>query len=394
MRLGSKIMWCLVALVCSAVFSSGQSIDTGNCCLAVDTSLACAIGNFQYPKYTPSIIFASSMLLGHSESYVVDCWANQSDWRWVVGWTGIVPPLYGSEQTLGSHVDDGNHPAPRGIRARRYFVGRGSRHWPAFDDFAVLIYNYINPTDSTIRGLYAGVVVDFDLGTAPTSNVGRTDPSRRFTYMQPSSGNQNPTVGVRLLYPRTAANNSLVDHALYLYPPGQPSELTKMRFLNGTIRLENSTRPYDYSIFVSAGPFDFQPRDSSIWVVYGLVGGADSATARIHSDSAQSWCDREMVRIEEKRLLEFVQARVARLRILQNPSVSRNVWIRYSIPGPSKAKLVIYNSLGQIVEVLLDGEVKAGVYEKVILKDLDAGVYFISLQCAGRTITGKLVIVE
>ncbi len=82
------------------------------------------------------------------------------------------------------------------------------------------------------------------------------------------------------------------------------------------------------------------------------------------------------------------------LRILQNPLFSDNLKIQYALPGHSKVKLVIYNVLGQVEEVLVDGEKSMGLYVAEPKKPLPAGVYFVKLITDKKTITEKCVILK
>lgn len=84
----------------------------------------------------------------------------------------------------------------------------------------------------------------------------------------------------------------------------------------------------------------------------------------------------------------------ARLRIYQNPTLSKNLRIQFAVSKTSKVKLSIYNSLGQVEEVLVDGQVNPGVYEKVVRKKLASGVHFVNLQVGEKVFTEKLVVVE
>ncbi len=82
------------------------------------------------------------------------------------------------------------------------------------------------------------------------------------------------------------------------------------------------------------------------------------------------------------------------LRILQNPLFSDNLKIQYALPGHSKVKLVIYNVLGQVEEVLVDGEKSMGLYLAEPKKLLPNGVYFVKLITDKKTITKKCVILK
>lgn len=82
------------------------------------------------------------------------------------------------------------------------------------------------------------------------------------------------------------------------------------------------------------------------------------------------------------------------LEIHQNPMVSKNVEIQYTIPKPSNTKLVLYNALGQVEEVLVDSKINAGFYEINLNKNFSCGVYFIRLKLPDISITKKIVMLR
>ncbi len=84
----------------------------------------------------------------------------------------------------------------------------------------------------------------------------------------------------------------------------------------------------------------------------------------------------------------------AMLKILQNPASCKDFKIQYSILRESKVKLVIYNPLGQAEEVLVAGEARAGVYEEMLNKRLDNGIYFVIFEANGKRITEKVVVIN
>ena len=69
--------------------------------------------------------------------------------------------------------------------------------------------------------------------------------------------------------------------------------------------------------------------------------------------------------------------------------------IRYQVPSPSHVRIVVYNSIGQHVATLIDGEVSEGVHQTVFDGSrLSSGVYFYRM-AAGRYVqTRKVVLVK
>ncbi len=399
MKVTCLLLFCATVLVWSQRYS--VTVDTGNCALSVNlfggigvTSPDTGTGyGFQYPKGTPSCLYHGAFLVANSESTVHDHFygapATQIHWDWVPSDTfiDVIPPLYGAhEMYYGSMVDSGSPTRSQGFKVYVMPAGRGAP-LTEFDDFVIIRYDVWNKYGDTLNNVYVGVMLDFDLGASPTSNWGRTDASRRLTYMWPSSSSQNPCVGVKLLDPRTSANNSFIYHALYVYPATGMTERTKWLFLNGTIRLPNTTRAYDYSMCVSAGPFNLI-RGQWVKIVFAIIGGYDSAAIERHADSAQSWYDAEWSsQIEEGRVLLPLAREI---RLGQNPARGRIV-VHYSLPVREKIEIEIFDIAGRRAAVFpVCGYSGRGA---IILwpKTLSSGVHFVRIKTDSEVSTKRLV---
>ncbi len=58
-------------------------------------------------------------------------------------------------------------------------------------------------------------------------------------------------------------------------------------------------------------------------------------------------------------------------------------------------KLNVYNSIGQKVATLLDGEIPAGFHEvKFIAAELPSGIYFYEITCTNFKMTKKMVLLK
>jgi subtilisin family serine protease len=69
--------------------------------------------------------------------------------------------------------------------------------------------------------------------------------------------------------------------------------------------------------------------------------------------------------------------------------------IRYGIPGHAHVKLMVYNQLGQLIEMLVDQELDAGTYEvEFNASHLPSGVYIYRLQAGGYGESKKLLLLK
>jgi hypothetical protein len=74
-----------------------------------------------------------------------------------------------------------------------------------------------------------------------------------------------------------------------------------------------------------------------------------------------------------------------------NPSTT----IRYALPKQSRVTLTVFNTLGQIVRELVNGEIDTGYHEvNLDAGSLASGVYLYRMQAGAYTSTRKLVLVK
>ena len=277
--------------------------DTGEVILSV-TSLG-SIGTLgpykegsgmKYPRDAVyGSLYFSSLACGTDPDYVVDRWYGHpsttynTDWQVVDTLAGLVPPAWADEE-YRAVISDAGHPAPKGLHVTQW---SGAVTEPGYRDFVIIEYTLENAGAGALNGLCCGIFSDFDVLNT-TENQVVSDAGRRLTYMMqaPDSG---PKVGVKLLRPTTPANQSAIDHAVYLNPTNMLTEAAKDSFLQGGIQMPNSNRNANWSCVVSAGPFDLAPGERQI-VAFAMVGANSESDLCIHADSAQSWYDFQMPR--------------------------------------------------------------------------------------------------
>jgi len=293
--------------------------------------------------------------------------------------SAVVPPGIGDEHYTGAFNDAG-HASPKGLTVTQHSYMSSET---AYDDFIILTYDIANSGSSPINGTYAGVFADFDVGTTPNQNFCYSDTVSRFMKMW-MQGNQNPTVGLKILYPRSFANLTAVDHNIWVYPDSCVTDNQKFRFLNGTIKLRNSNRAYDWSMAASVGPFDLATGGDAQRFAVAVIGAADTAAFRTNAESAQSWYNEKVGVAEGPRQ----QSPVLRLGAAPNP-FSGATQIRYSAQTAGRLELEAYDATGRLVDRLAT-DVKAG--PGVVdwqPKDLGAGLYFLKVKTPGHEMVIK-----
>jgi hypothetical protein len=375
------------------------NIDTANCLLSVTALGSIGLtepdgqGNgFKYPRTGVSKLYYGGLLVGNAANYIVDHYYGNpassvnTDFRLVDSVRRIVPPDMGDEE-LGAQFSDAGHTTPKGIVVTQRAVQSAN---PGYDDFTVLVYDIRNGGGTAVTGCYAGIMTDFDIVTSPSpADIARVNPTRRAAYMRGAS-NQNPTLGLKVLAPAAASNLSVIDHDRYVYPDSAMSESMKFRFLNGQLSFPSSTRNYDWSVVVAAGPFDLAA-GATQRVAFAMIGGIDTLSFNANADSAQSWYDRNAGVIETgPGRGNLPQPRFVTLA--PNP-VTRSARISYFLPESGRLVIRAYDAGGRVAAEVLDRELPAGsgAFDWVP-QGMAGGIYFLTASLPSGIATSKFLL--
>ncbi len=377
-------------------------LDTGSVLLSV-----CAIGSigydeppaldlgqgFRVPKTAASCLFYGSIMAGNSPSYLVDHFYSQPansgtnrDWRTPDSFRMVTPPAPADEHWMNTMTDAG-HPTPKGLRV--------SQHWymntdAGYNNWAVVTLEFINNGSQPINELYAGIVGDFDIGSSPTANILVSDTVRRAVLMRQST-TENPCAGFILLEPERYANIGALDHAVYVYPDSCVTDGQKFRMLNGTIVQRNSNRAYDWSAFVSAGPYDL-PVGGTWRIAIGVVGATTVNDFWTASDSCRNWYIANILGLEERPVYLSV---TPERPLVVSPSPFRNsTVINYYAVQPGVLELNVIDAAGRVVnEQRIQVNAGAG---KLHWRPsgFAPGIYFLKVTTGGKSTTAKFLMVE
>ncbi|MEO0109862.1 MAG: T9SS type A sorting domain-containing protein [candidate division WOR-3 bacterium] len=361
--------------------------DTGNCQLTVtayghigflSSQQTQGVG-FKYPRAGVNWLFFGGMALGNSRTYVADAFfgLNQVDSRDFT----IVESLdyynrLGLEEYRGV-MRDGAHPTPKNIRVEQYSVATAD---PRYDDGVIIEYTYTNVGTEPVNGLYAGIFIDFDMGAANTNQAG-TDTARRVVWMRQSTSD-NPTVGIKILYPNSWANLYCTDHDTFVYPVQGMHDTVKYKIMAGLYRKYASNRNYDWSVCASVGPFDLAP-DQSYKCAFAILGGTSLALFYENCDSLQSFYNQYLGIAGEP-----INKNIPTLTVFPNPFRS-DAQISLSLPKEEFFSLSLYDVSGKLVENLYSG--KGKYYTGKLNKNYPSGVYFLHLKGNETNRTWKVI---
>lgn len=374
--------------------------DTGCCVLSVTTyggfGTTRPYGEgtgFKYSKIASyGSLYYGSMVCGTDPAYLVDRFYGipaasviNQDFRILDSLHPVLPPRLAEEEYEAVYTDS-NHTAPRGLKVNQWSLMVSP---PGYDDWVIICFDYFNTGSSALNNFYSGMLFDFDMYNS-TENIVRSDTVRRFTYMMRSTSSMFPTAGIRLLQPVQSRNLSAIDNALYVEPANMMTEAVKDSFLKGLIRVRNSPRTDNWSICVSAGPFNI-PAGSKVRVVYAVVGGNDSTSAKINSDSAQSWWDRHNISVSEGTGL--IQPSHPQFIVHPNPTRDR-IKVSYTVPVRQTVRIRLFDAVGRERLLMLEGEIQGSGTVTGLTNQLPAGIYFVKIETPDAGQIEKVVYLE
>ncbi|MBD3286350.1 hypothetical protein GF359_07345, partial [candidate division WOR-3 bacterium] len=267
-------------------------------------------------------------------------------------------------------------------------------------DFVILKYILENPDAQTISDMYAGIIADFDMGYKARENRAGTIQGLDLAWTkQPDT--DNPHVGVMLLE-GNKANVSLLANPSYIYDTlltGEESHIwnenTLFDFLSGELSFSSDSRKTDWTVVVSAGPFDIASQASDT-VAFAFLAGDNLSDLEANAQA----CRDKWEELNES-ILEGETPRPLSLDITSVPRlISGRGLIAFSIPHRADVSLDVFDLTGRKIRTLHHGELPPGNH-RISWDGLDAqgarvskGVYFVMLSDGIEIITRKAVIVR
>lgn len=115
--------------------------------------------------------------------------------------------------------------------------------------------------------------------------------------------------------------------------------------------------------------------------------------------SREVWAWSSPIWMEERPTLDTSETRTVPRQLQLPPNYpnpfKRTAIMRYYLPQPGRVQAVLYNTLGQLVEVLVD-EVRSEGWHgfRISGRDLSPGIYFVRVQAAGQIATQKIVVMR
>ena len=265
--------------------------------------------------------------------------------------------------TFRDSLPDAQRPRSVGVRVRQR--GQSWASPAARRNVIVLDYVLQNLTADTLKPLYAGLFMDWDLPGSAGRNVARYDSVRRLGYCY-DPADTRVYAGVRVLSAQPAGayaidNNAASGSPIYLGDGFSPAE-KYLALSGGPARATWLAGPTDVSQVLSARVGRLAPGDS-VAVAFALVAGSSLPELQAAADEAQ--------RAYQTALAAATPAAAPGWQVYPSPTAGP---LRVVLPlGVGAAGLEVLNELGQCV---LRQAMPAGGGE-LLLGSLPPGLYWL-----------------
>jgi len=335
---------------------------------------------FRYPRTGSDHLFFGGFCLTNSITYVADGhyapnYRIDRDFR-------TVDPIhrvsrYGLQEFEATYIDSG-HPTPKSLKVTQYSLASPD---PNYDDGVIIIFTIKNLGATRVESLYAGIILDLDLPGGSPSELGGTDTVRRCVYQRRST-TENPTVGIKILWPRSWANLACLYNPTYVHPYYGLPDSFKYKFLKGIIRQYAGVTANDWSSVASVGPFSLEPNEEYM-CAFALLGGSSVNEFLNNADSLQAFYER-LVGISENK-------NEKKVTLLTNPVIINNktkLILKTNID--EELKINLYDLCGKYIDCL--GKIKGQkIHDLKVDKSYPQGIYFLRIEGKKVYLTKKIV---
>jgi subtilisin family serine protease len=263
------------------------------------------------------------------------------------------------------------------------------------DKFIIMEYTIKNYGTATLPTLYAGMFMDFDMGTDGTKDRISYDATNKMSYTYSTEG--GTYAAIQLL------SNGLVHHyAFDKNGQGFNGYAQSMNIDNGfnsydkysALSVSNSDHNTagipngnDVADMLSSGPFILQPGDS-VTLAFALIAGdhlADIQSSAIAADQIYNHTG-----IAENSMNNAIQLS----DIFPNPS-NNSFSVNIHLPAASDIDLSLFDLSGKKLQSIKSGKLLQGDHQfTVSAKNFAAGIYYVRLTCGNMVISKDVTIVK
>ena len=359
------------------------------------------LGFYDFPDNTQGVgfvfhglnhLFEGGLMIGTSSAQLVDVVRNvaggQDEDLASSGFFTLKSPGATSDQDGSTTFSDSAALAANriGLQVKMHSYAYSD---PVDSKYIILQYDIQNTSSTTLKNLYAGIFLDWDIGNSDTevnSNYSRYDATRSLGYaFCGAPGGRREYLGIRALDSAASFRSLVNDGTLDV------SRAAKWAWMTGGFAA-SSAGPADIHHVISSGPYTIAPGTSRT-LSFALVAG-DSSLANLqqNADAAKAKWRRLTVGIAESGSSVPLQYELR--QNYPNP-FNPTTAISYQLIAISHVSLDIFDVLGRKVTTLVNDVQQPGIYTiRWDASQYPSGVYFYRLEAGDFRATRKLMVVK
>ena len=358
---------------------------------------------FIYPADGENRLYIGGLWVGESQTYVANRdYSDDPSEEWTVAlepdghvWIDTTSTI---QQDIHTAFTDSAGASPRGLRVdlESWAFAVNS----AAIEMVILKYTIQNVSAVALEDLYTGLFLDYDLD-AYGENTGSTMDEWNLIYMTSATG---PHVGLQLLQdpmgiapPRS--NLSFIYNPDFVWPQSYILEADKYDFLSAADPehiMTDAAEPDDYSVMVSAGPFNLAPGEEYV-VGFTVLGGEDLDRLREHAIVAQIVWERGIMDAPPP---GGEVPLATRLHPAAPNPFTQGTLVQFNLSRAGQVDLGVYAPNGRLVRTLARGEHPAMRYAMTWDgRDqnghrVSAGVYFVRLRTEEERLSRRVICIR
>ena len=261
------------------------------------------------------------------------------------------------------------------------------------DKFIIMEYTVKNQGTSTLSNLYAGLFMDFNMGTDGTNDMISYDATNKMGYTYSTEGGTYAAIkllsGGAVHHYAFDKDGSTNGYANSIEINDGFNNYEKYSALKGSVDRNTAGIPNgnDVADLLSTGPFILLSGDSIV-ATFALIAGdhlADIQASAVAADEAYNHTG-----IVENSLKSAFQLS----DIFPNPA-SNSVSLKIHIPLASDIDLSLYDNSGEKVQSIKSGKLSQGDYQfNVSVKNFAAGIYHVRLTSGSAVISKDVTIIK
>lgn len=257
------------------------------------------------------------------------------------------------------------------------------------DKFIIVEYKVKNTTATKLTGMHIGMFLDWDIVNSSTNRLLWVDSLQMGVAMSTTVG--DPMGAVKLLTHEASANYYGQSYSI----PGDPQEngfsiaekymTMSSGVVNDSVGFTGTGLDVQYTI--AAGPYEIDSAAEAT-VAFAFIAGDSLADLKASAQAAQA-------KYNQLGVLSTVEGIVPSNTMFKlSPNPANNlVTLFMNLPKSNTGNIIIRDQLGRAVKQLNQQNWAAGAHQQTInVSMFNPGVYFISMQAEGITVTEKLIV--